>query len=97
MNFLLKTFLVLSFGVAFAIGFFTKRFIFLILSVFCGAVIAAVSLLLYLKFTPPDVGLGIIAILPAIAIIIGVLHLGFALLGGIIGTIVGKKARKIKK
>lgn len=97
MNLFLKLLLVLSFAAAFAIGFFTKRFIFLILSVFCGAVIAAVSLLLYLKFTPPDVGLGIIAVLPAIAVIIGVLHLGATLFGGIIGTIVGKKARKIKK
>lgn len=90
-NLFLKLLLVLSFGVAFAIGFFTKRFIFLILSVLCGAVIAAVSLWLYLSFAPPDIGLGIIALLPVLVIIISILHLGAALLGGIIGTIVGKR------
>ncbi|MFH1192789.1 MAG: hypothetical protein V1656_00520 [Candidatus Jorgensenbacteria bacterium] len=94
MNLLLTALLVLSFGIAFAVGFFTKRFAFLILSLVCGAAIAAMSSWLYFTFTPPDVGLGIIAVLPVVSAIIGALHLGAALVGGIIGTIVGKKTRK---
>lgn len=91
MNLFLQSLLTLSFGAAFVIGFFTKRFVFLILSVLIAAVIDVVSLWLYFAFTPPNVGLGIIAVLPAITVILSVLHLGVALLGGIIGTIVGKK------
>jgi hypothetical protein len=94
MNLLLWLLLALSFGVAFAIGFFTKKFRFLFLSVLCGAVIAAVSLWLYFTFTPPDVGLGIIAILPAVAIIVGVLHLVAVLLGGVLGTGLGRRNKE---
>lgn len=96
MNSLLQSLLAASFAIAFAIGFFTKRFIFLILSVVIAAIIDAVSLWAYLNFNPPDVGLGIIALLPVIVIIFSILHLGAALLGGIIGTLVGKKFNKKK-
>ncbi len=94
MNPFLQSLLALSFGIAFIIGFFTKRFLFLLLSVFVAAAINAASIWFYFNFTPPDVGLGIIAIFPVIIIIFSVLHLSAALLGGIIGTIVGKRFRR---
>lgn len=91
MELLLKWLVVASFGGAFALGFYTRRFVFLLVSLLWGAIVAAVSVWLYFVFTPPDVGLGIIAVFPAVAIITGVLHLGAALVGGIIGTVVGKR------
>lgn len=86
----------MSFGVAFAIGFYTKRFVFLLASLLCGLVFAALSVWLYFTFTPPDVGLGIIAVFPAVLIITSALHVGAALVGGIIGTIVGKRLSRTK-
>ena len=96
MELFLKLLLVVSFGIAFALGFFTKKFRYLFVSVLCGLVIAAGSAWLYFAFTPPDVGLGIIAVLPAVIIITGALHFGAALVGGIIGTIVGKRRSRGK-
>lgn len=91
MDLLLKLLIGLSFVGAFAIGFFTKKFRYLFIVVLVGLTTATVSLWVYFTFTPPDVGLAVIAVIPAVAIITGVLHLIAALLGGIIGTLVGKR------
>lgn len=94
MNQLFKLLIAVSFGIGFAIGFFTKRFIFLLLSLVAGAGIGALSLALFLANPPQDVGLGIIALLPALVIILGATNIGAALLGGAIGTIIGKRRKK---
>jgi hypothetical protein len=96
MELFLKLLFAVSFGAAFAMGFFTKKFRYLLVSVFCGLIIAAVSVWLYFTFTPPDVGLGIIAVFPAVIVIVGALHLGAALVGGIVGTIVGKRFPRVR-
>ncbi|MDO8585269.1 MAG: hypothetical protein Q7R85_04110 [bacterium] len=94
MNQLFKLLIGVSFAIGFAIGFFTKRFIFLFVSLLAGAGIAALSLGLYLSSNPKDVGLGIIALLPALVILLGMFNVGAAVIGGVIGTMVGKRRRK---
>src|SRR3989338_3216485 len=87
MNQLFELLIGASFATGFAIGFFTKRFIFLLVSLLAGAGIAALSLALYLSSNPKDAGLGIIALLPALVILLGTFNIGAAFIGGIIGTI----------
>ena len=94
MNQLFQALLALSFAIGFAIGFFTKRYIFLILSVLAGAGIAALSVAFYLAYPHADVGLGIIALFPVLVVMLGAFNIGAALVGGIIGTMIGKQRRK---
>lgn len=96
MNQLLKILLGVSFAIGFTIGFFTKRYVFLFLSVLSGAGIAALSVGLYLSHAPQDVGLGIIALFPALVILLGALNIGVAVIGGVIGTAVGKRVARKK-
>ncbi|MBI2406251.1 MAG: hypothetical protein HYV25_01555 [Candidatus Harrisonbacteria bacterium] len=93
-NQLLKLLIGASFTVGLAIGFFTKRFIFLIVSLIAGAGMAILTLVLYPSSNPKDVGLGIIALLPALVILLGASNIGAAFVGGIIGTMIGKRRRK---
>ncbi len=95
MNQLFKALFGVSFAIGFAIGFFTKRYIFLLASVIAGAGIAALSVGLYLSHAPQDVGLGIIALFPVLVILLGTFNIGAAVIGGIMGTVVGKRRKKM--
>ncbi|MDO8600809.1 MAG: hypothetical protein Q7R73_04395 [bacterium] len=84
-----------SFAGAFAIGFFTRRFISLIFSLSFGAGIGAFSFWLFLVSpSAHTVGLGIIAVAPVMIILFGAFNIFAALFGGIIGILIGKKRRK---
>lgn len=84
-----------SFMAAFAIGFFTKRFWSLILSLIFGIVIAFASFRIFLVLpSTQKIGLGIIALIPVMMIIFGALNAAASILGGIIGIFVGKKWKK---
>lgn len=82
----------MSFIGAFAIGFFTKKYWSLILSLALGLGVAAFSFWLFLVLPETrKVGLGIIALIPVMAVLFGTFNITAALLGGLIGTLVGKR------
>ncbi|MDO8560788.1 MAG: hypothetical protein Q7R91_01065 [bacterium] len=81
----------ISFAGAFAVGFFTKRYLSLIISLLFGLGVAAFSFWLFLVLpSTQKIGLGIIALIPAMAIIFGALNILASLVGGLIGTFIGK-------
>lgn len=80
-----------TFLVPFALGYRVKKFWTLLPAIIFGALATALNLWVYLKFgEPKDVGLGIIGILPAVIIILGVIHTGLALFGTLAGVIIGR-------
>lgn len=80
---------------AFAIGFFTKKYWSLILSLIFGLAVAAFSFWLFLVSpSAQKAGLGIITLIPVMLIIFGALNVFVSFLGGIIGTFIGKKRKK---
>ncbi len=83
----------LSFALAFAIGFFTKRFWTLVFSLILSVVIGFYGTFLYINFdaSVAKAGLGIIAIAPVLIIFFIGFNLAAALVGGLIGSFVGKK------
>lgn len=82
----------ISFAATFLIGFKTKRFAFLFLDVFLGLGIGILNVYLYLIVAPPvNAGLGIIALVPVLFILISFFNIISALIGGIIGTLAGRK------
>jgi len=82
---------------AFFIGLKTRKFIFLILDFFIGLGAGILSVILYFKFTPPlSVGLGIIALVPAMIVLFSGLNSALALVGGVVGTLIGKRSAKKK-
>lgn len=97
MDLLLKLLAVLAFVGAFAIGFFTRKFRYLFVAVLVGLTTATISLWFYFTFTPPDVGLAVIAVFPALVIVTGIVHLIAALLGGLIGTLAGKRFERTSR
>lgn len=83
-----------SFIAAFFIGFRTKKFSFLILELFLGLGIGILNVYLYIAITPPvQAGLGIIALVPVLFILFPFLNLISALIGGIVGTLAGRKKK----
>ena len=86
--------IIASFFIAFFIGFRTKRFVFLFLDIFLGLGLGILSVYLYLIITPPvKVGLGIIALAPAMFILFSVLGTIVAIIGGVIGTLAGRRRK----
>ena len=85
----------MSFAGAFAIGFFTKRWWSLVLSLLLGALMSAASFFIALGLPSiQKAGFAIIALIPVLAVIAGVMNIPLSLIGGIIGTFIGK--RKIR-
>lgn len=94
MNSIFVILLGISFAVAFAIGFFTKRYLSLILSLISGLGIAVASFWLFLTLpSTQKIGLGIIALIPVMMIIFSASHILVSLLGGIIGIFIGKRRK----
>ncbi|MDP3762869.1 MAG: hypothetical protein Q8Q97_02245 [bacterium] len=92
MNPVFTALLGISFAGAFAIGFFTKRYLSLILSLLFGLGVAAFSFWLFFVLpSTQKIGLAVIALIPVTAIIFGALNVLASLLGGIIGTFIGKR------
>ena len=88
--------LALSGILAFAIGFFTRRFWTIIFSLILSAGIGFGATLLYINFDlPAEVGLGVIALFPALVILNVSFNLGSAFLAGLIGTFIGKRRKRI--
>ncbi len=86
--------LIVSFALPFLIGFWKKRFVLLVVDGVLGLGFGALSVYLYIWLTPPmDVGLGIIALLPALFVLFMALNTIVALIGGLIGTLIGKKRK----
>lgn len=92
MNYLFLALMGMSFAGAFAIGFFTKRYLSLVLSLLFGLGVAFFSFWLFFVLpSTQKIGLGIIALIPVIAIIFGALNIFASLLGGIAGILIGKR------
>ena len=97
MNTVFKVLAGISFAGAFAIGFFTKRYWSLILSLALGLGVAALSFWFFITMpSTQKIGLGIIALLPVVAIIFGALNVLVALLGGFCGILMGKRRACVK-
>ncbi len=86
--------LIVSFVVPFVIGLRKKSFVLLIVDVVLGIGFGALSVYLYLWLTPPvEAGLGIIALLPVLFILFMALNAIAAFIGGLIGTLIGRKRK----
>lgn len=82
----------ISFVAAMLLGYWKKKFVFLLGGVVLGLGVGVLSTYLYFAITPPeDVGFAIIALLPVAFIIFPAVNAVVALIGGLIGAIVGKR------
>ena len=98
MDFIFEHFAIeFSFAITLIIGFFAKRFWTIPIFLIFGAVFGFGVALLYINFHLPTTkaGLGIIVLLPAVLIISTSLNTISALIGGLIGTWLGKRRKKL--
>lgn len=97
MNTVFKILMCVSFVGAFAVGFLLKRYWSLVLSFILGLAVAAFSFWLFIVSPETKkVGLGIIALIPAVAILLGVFNVFSSLLGGLIGIFLGKRRARLQ-